>query len=847
MSVTLRSDSGAHAGVITDAGLGLASTTDSEGNSVAVTAVADSDSKLKLIAWRVPPTGNSVTRIGDSGTQAGQCDLVDMAASTGDRFIAGVRTTDGNLRLIAWQVKTSDGSIQRLTDSANRIGAVSLISMCPSPEGNGNVVVAFRNEHGNLMVENWGFDSSGKLQRHGDVTAGAISAVAVGDMSGSRVWTAVRDSNGNLKVIIWQITPGGGLVRKGDSGTHAGAISEVSGAALGDFLVTAVRDGGSNLLLISWQISSDGSTVTRVADSGHAAGGADNISCAALLLNDKGRIGKIFTALRTREFTLKIIGWQISSSGGIQRVEDFPDRAGTVDKIRFVAAQGVWLTAIRQASDQRLKVVAWHIFDAGVEQKMADNMIVTKSGNWENTSQAIAPSSAVPNGAIVTNIGQPRGTGFDWRDLVDSSSAFSLNAPTTTVPYPFAAGQASATDNQLLLLQDGSLLGIKAGYISSDLPSPPAWFNTCAISGQTSQQARNAIFAFRSTDAGKNWSLLSVIDAAVVSGGDFGWPQGDGSHAGNGSGGVGGFDRCEAYQDPFTGRIYVSGGGDGGPYKKSDGTVVSKHAGVVFVSTDNGVTWSEQARFPNQGKGGAPYVMTSTPNHPLVVFNLWNGPTLYHLDKNASKLSAGQDVTLNVDGTSFGVQGDAGIGDLRGAPACVARVGAQGNRDEVWVAYPTLNDHSHQIYKVCLVTFDSSGSSGNPPSVQEVVTIQAQDPVNRCVALGQFVQDVLPSPPSGNPANFTLFYWVDAPPSTAADPNHLVVRGKLLCNRVGHYQVTDLSVAGGATRSFNRFAMGDYFKGGAFVWNSDLNFLAQWVEQDAAKGNILSVPQGPGN
>jgi len=64
---------------------------------------------------------------------------------------------------------------------------------------------------------------------------------------------------------------------------------------------------------------------------------------------------------------------------------------------------------------------------------------------------------------------------------------------------------------------------------------------------------------------------------------------------------------------------------------------------------------------------------------------------------------------------------------------------------------------------------------------------------------------------------------------------------------VGHYQVTDLSVAGGTTRIFNRFAMGDYFKGGAFVWNGNLNFLAQWVEQDAVKGNILSVPHGPGN
>ena len=73
------------------------------------------------------------------------------------------------------------------------------------------------------------------------------------------------------------------------------------------------------------------------------------------------------------------------------------------------------------------------------------------------------------------------------------------------------------------------------------------------------------------------------------------------------------------------------------------------------------------------------------------------------------------------------------------------------------------------------------------------------------------------------------------------------MRGKLLCNRVGHYQVTDLSVAGGATRSFSRIPIGDYFKGSAFVWNSNLNFLTQWVEPGADKGNILSVPQAAGN
>ena len=72
MSITLRSDSGLAAGAITEAGLGLASFTDASGNSIVVTAIADSNSDLKLISWKVPPTGNSVSRLSDSGTQAGQ-------------------------------------------------------------------------------------------------------------------------------------------------------------------------------------------------------------------------------------------------------------------------------------------------------------------------------------------------------------------------------------------------------------------------------------------------------------------------------------------------------------------------------------------------------------------------------------------------------------------------------------------------------------------------------------------------------------------------------------------------------------------------------------------------------
>jgi len=107
--------------------------------------------------------------------------------------------------------------------------------------------------------------------------------------------------------------------------------------------------------------------------------------------------------------------------------------------------------------------------------------------------------------------------------------------------------------------------------------------------------------------------------------------------------------------------------------------------------------------------------------------------------------------------------------------------------------------------------------------------------------MGSLVQDTFADPGSANPGNVTMFYWIDAPPKTAADPNHLTARYKLLCNRIGQFQAGALSVSSGAERSFGRLGIGDYFKGGVFAWNGKLNFLAQWREPDADRANIVSV------
>jgi hypothetical protein len=61
--------------------------------------------------------------------------------------------------------------------------------------------------------------------------------------------------------------------------------------------------------------------------------------------------------------------------------------------------------------------------------------------------------------------------------------------------------------------------------------------------------------------------------------------------------GIGGFNRTEIYQDPWTKTVYISGHGDGGPYKNNE-----HHGGIIFASQNNGQTWSTLHKFEDQGK-----------------------------------------------------------------------------------------------------------------------------------------------------------------------------------------------------------------------------------------------------
>nr|HEX4316545.1 hypothetical protein [Kofleriaceae bacterium] len=466
---------------------------------------------------------------------------------------------------------------------------------------------------------------------------------------------------------------------------------------------------------------------------------------------------------------------------------------------------------------------------------LSENLVLYPGTYFENTCKVVAPTSAMPRGRVVLNIGQPRSVaGLVYRDLLDASSNLASAALGTRVPYPIdPATQFNATDNQIIRLQDGSLLALKNGYTTADVSPPPPWFNTGSFQYGTSVfsgQARNCVFLFGSTDAGSTWTLRSVIDSAVVEGGKYGWPQPNEGPTGFG---IGGFDRTELYQDPYSGHIYVSGHGDAGPYTVG-GVTTENHAGVIFRSTDNAHTFSTFHVFASEWNY-APYEMTSTPDHPLIVIEIKGSPLLYYVENGV--MSAGVDVTASDGGTALPAGLDAGVDDIRGTPVCIARIGAQpSGRDAVWIAYPTVNSHGRTEYVIATVTFGGTAT----PEVFLVTKVAAADPVNASAMMGSFVQNDHADAATVEPVANALFTWVDAPIQTAPDPNALATRCKLFVADGTTFPSAYLSVHDGAKRTFSRLGMGDYFSGG-FVWLNDmLTYFVQWPESGQIVANVVT-------
>ena len=722
--------------------------------------------------------------------------------------------------------------------------------MADSPTASGHVMIAVTDGAGKLVLKHWEVDQFGELHRRGDTGmqgngTGEASLITLRWGAG-RLISAVRTKSGNLKVIVWMLQEDGSLKRLGSG--EAGAVSAISlaGCRTGESLLRSAI--ASNLELIAWKVSSDGLTVTRGPDSGSAAGGVDRISAIFHDLSgptpdfplDEGE-PILVTAVRTKRKLLKLIKWHLGSSS-IDRLDDFSENTGTIDGIARIVKQsgGVALLTFRDGNG-RLRLASYKVDDNIQPSVLPDRLELFGKWMFENTLSVVTPAIPTVKGKIVLNLGQPRpSAGFVQRNLLDAQNDFSSTEPQTFAAYPLDSSmQSGATDNQIIRLHDGSLLAIKNGYVWSGLRTPPEWFNTVTINvnGIVNPQMRSVIFVFKSANAGLDWELLSVIDSALIANGDYSWPQPKknpplGPTSQTGIWHVGGFDRTELYQDPWTKAIYVSGNAAGGPFEKDDGTTVNNSDALIFKST-NGESWSILHTFEEGVR--APHVMSSTPNFPLVVLTRTGGGTdaqVYALKKGSSALNGPHAVGAKLDGSIVDVATDsANTGDVQpntpGSTA-IARIGVS---DRVRIAYPSVNSEKRQVYSICNVTLGMDGTV----AADHVATIEAKDPAETSCVLGAFGIDDR----SNAPNDAMMFSWIEVPADAAS--KQLLARYKMFFGTAGQYKAGVLSLAGGAPAPFPRGQIGDYRTSVGFHVQGKTHYLAPWADSTGIYGNIVSL------
>ncbi len=183
------------------------------GNSgLFVTAVRDSERKLRLLLWAADAAGRAEVRA--VHTTEGTIKEVSASVLTGKRFATALRDSQDRLRVIAWQSSEDGRSITRLGTATGP--KVRRVAAATGPDG--LVFVAARDFGGKLMVS--AFQVAGdSVVPAGRETYGGVSVVSA--VTGTTQGTAMRDSAGRLRLIhFWSPLFRGGL------GT-GGAISDV--------------------------------------------------------------------------------------------------------------------------------------------------------------------------------------------------------------------------------------------------------------------------------------------------------------------------------------------------------------------------------------------------------------------------------------------------------------------------------------------------------------------------------------------------------------------------------------------------------------------------------------------
>lgn len=173
-----------------------------------VTALRDSEDRLRLMVWRVDGAGRAELR-GNVATD-GTIREVSVASIGERRFVTVLGDSEGRLRLIGWAASPDGRAIERLDTAATDI-AVSAVAAAAKPHtvtpdgavaDRPAVFVAARRQDGTLLIQYWDLRPDGTLRKESERRFGPVGVIAAAD--GFQNMLAMRDGDGELRLTAFQ-------------------------------------------------------------------------------------------------------------------------------------------------------------------------------------------------------------------------------------------------------------------------------------------------------------------------------------------------------------------------------------------------------------------------------------------------------------------------------------------------------------------------------------------------------------------------------------------------------------------------------------------------------------------
>jgi hypothetical protein len=266
-----------------------------------VAAFADDVGNLEVKAWQ--DTTKELTKVGQVHASGLPITAVAAADLNSSEVVTADIDNEGELTVSTWTVGTS--GIAALNSSTSSAGTASSLGFAPflamTSLSATEVVIAYSNPVGDLIVQAWNIPSGGEPQPVGTPTnGGPVAEIAIATIDSATVITATNDTSANLYVTTWGVDSTG-VHQQGQTkeSKRAGVLGPRVAIAAGTvynfshtvpfetatrYAVTPIANANDNLDVLYWQISSSGTTITKTAEKDYGTEHDDITATAAVML-----------------------------------------------------------------------------------------------------------------------------------------------------------------------------------------------------------------------------------------------------------------------------------------------------------------------------------------------------------------------------------------------------------------------------------------------------------------------------------------------------------------------------------------------------------------------------------